>query len=134
MKPAISVSSVREILVSCTLLLVALSQSSPAFGQDQTAKSPFDGTWVIETYLGPRPMEGTFKVNGTALTGTIKLGGGTVVPISSGKVQGNAISFGFEGENKTPLVLKGQLNGEVIDFILSIPPNDDGVVYTAKKK
>jgi hypothetical protein len=125
----------RQILVSYALLFVALSaQSSPAFGQDQAAKSPFDGTWVIETYLGPRPMEGTFKVSGMELTGTIKLGGGTVVPISSGKVRGNAISFGFEGENKTPLVLKGQLNEGVIDFILSIPPNDDGVVYTAKKK
>jgi hypothetical protein len=125
----------RQILVSYTLLVVALSaQSSPAFGQDQAAQSPFDGTWVIETYLGPRPMEATFKVKGTELTGTIKLGGGTVVPISTGKVQGNAISFGFEGEKKTPLVLKGQLNGEVIDFILSISPNEDGVVYTAKKK
>ena len=124
-----------RILMSYALLLVALSaQSRPAFGQGQAAKSRFDGTWVIETYLGPRPMEGTFKVTGTELTGIIKLGGGTVVPISSGKVQGNAISFGFEGEMKTPLVLKGQLNGDVIEFILSIAPNEDGVVYTAKKK
>src|SRR5215472_12349024 len=114
----------RLILILCALLFLALSAgSSPAFGQDDAAKSPIDGTWVIETYLGPRPMEGTFKVRGTELTGTIKLGGGTVVPISSGKVQGHAISFAFEGENKTPLALKGQLNGEVIDFILSIPPN-----------
>jgi hypothetical protein len=130
-----SASIMRQILVLYPLLLAVLSaQSSPAFGQDQAAKSPFDGTWIIETYLGPRPMEGTFKVTGTELTGTIKLGGGTVVPISSGKVQGKAISFAFEGEQKTPLVLKGQLNGEVIDFILSIPPNEDGVVYTARKK
>src|SRR5260370_1355014 len=88
--------------------------------------SPFDGTWIIETYLGPRPLEGAFKVNGAELTGTIKLGAGTVVPISSGKVQGDAISFRFEGEKKTPLMLKGELKGEVIDFVLSIPPNEDG--------
>ena len=121
--------------VSLTTTLVALSAPRPLkAGQAGATNSPFEGTWIIETHLGPRPLEGTFHVNGTELTGTMKLGSGSVVPITSGTVKDNAISFGFQGENKQALMLRGKLNQDVIEFILTLPPNEDGPEYIGKRK
>ena len=97
-------------------------------------KSLFEGSWIIETPGGPRPLEGTFEVKGSDLTGTMKLGGGTVVPISSGKVEGNSISFDFRGENGRTLFFTGSLEGEVIQMELKLDPKQYGSAYTAKRK
>lgn len=97
-------------------------------------KSAFEGSWIIETPGGPRPLEGTFEVNGSDLSGTMKLGGGTVVPISSGKVEGNSISFTFRGENGRTLFFSGSLQGEVIQIELKLDPRQYGSAYTARRK
>ena len=102
--------------------------------QNSNSKSPFEGSWIIETPGGPRPLEGTFQVNGTELTGTMRLGAGSVVPISSGKVEGNNISLQFPGENGRTLFLSGTLEGEVIQMELKLDPKHYGSPYTAKRK
>jgi hypothetical protein len=97
-------------------------------------KSPFEGEWVISTEGGPRPMEAKFEVNGTTLTGTVKLGGGDIVPISSGKVDGNKISFSFLGQTKRTLYLSGSLEGDVIQMELAWAPGEYGSPFSAKRK
>ena len=71
---------------------------------------------------------------GEAVTGTMKLGDGTVVPISEGKIEGSRISFRFRGLNARTLVAKGLLKGDVIDFELLLPGNEFGSPYTARRK
>ncbi|MEO8026727.1 MAG: hypothetical protein ABI823_09640 [Bryobacteraceae bacterium] len=115
-------------------LLMLAALAGQAFAEDDSAKSPFEGGWVIETHLGPRPLEGTFRVVGAEVTGTLRLGTGDVVPISAGKATDKTISFHFHGETGRDLVFSGTLNGDNIDFILSMPPNDDGPAYTGKRK
>ncbi len=97
-------------------------------------KSPLEGSWIIETPGGPRPLEGTFEVKGSDLTGTMKLGGGTVVSISSGKVEGNSISFTFRGENDRTLFFSGALQDDVIQMELKLDKNQYGSPYTARRK
>src|SRR5262249_41249908 len=70
-----------------------------------SSRSPFDGDWIITTVGGPRPMESTFHVEGTKLTGTMKLGSGEIVPITSGQVKGDQISFSFPGQKNRSLYL-----------------------------
>jgi hypothetical protein len=109
-----------------------LSQCRTA--QISPAKSPFDGAWIITTPGGPRPLEATFEVDGTKLRGAMKLGTGALVPISSGKVEGNRISFSFPGGNKRALFLSGSLNGDVIEMELALGPNEYGSPFSAKRK
>jgi len=109
-----------------------LSQCRTA--QMAASKSPFDGAWIITTPGGPRPLEATFEVDGTQLKGAMKLGTGALVPISSGKVEGNRISFSFPGENKRALFLSGSLNGDVIEMELALAPNEYGSPFSAKRK
>jgi hypothetical protein len=105
---------------------------SPAWTSTDT--SPFEGVWILTTPGGPRSLEATFHVDGSELSGTIKLGGGAVVPISSGKVRGNKISFNFPGENKRTLFFAGTLTGEVIELELSLGPDEFGSPYTGRRK
>ena len=79
-------------------------------------------------------MEAKFEVNGTMLTGTVKLGGGDIVPISSGKVEGNKISFSFVGQTKRTLYLSGSLEGEIIQMELAWAPGEYGSPFSAKRK
>ncbi len=102
--------------------------------QGAAPKSPFEGEWVISTEGGPRPMEAKFEVDGTTLTGTVKLGGGDIVPISSGKVEGNKISFSFPGQTKRTLYFSGTLEGDVIQLELAWAPGEYGSPFSAKKK
>jgi hypothetical protein len=105
-----------------------------AGSQGPSAKSPFEGTWVLESPLVPRPLEATFHVGGEEVTGRLKLGDGTVVPISAGKVKGANISFRFQGLNGRTLVAIGLLKGDLIEFELLLPGNEYGSPYTAKRK
>ena len=98
------------------------------------AASQFEGTWVLESPLVPRPLEATFKVIGAEVSGTMKLGDGKVVPISAGKIDGNNISFRFEGLNSRTLEVRGLLKNDIIEFELLMPGNEYGSEYTAKKK
>jgi len=82
----------------------------------------------------PRPLEATFHVSGAEVTGTMKLGDGSVVPISAGKVQGPSVSFRFQGLNGRTLVGKGLLKGDMMDFELLLPGNEFGSPCTAKRK
>jgi hypothetical protein len=102
--------------------------------QGAASTSPFEGEWVISTEGGPRPMEAKFEVNGTTLTGTVKLGGGDIVPISSGKVEGNKISFSFVGQTKRKLYFSGSLEGDVIQLELAWAPGEYGSPFSAKRK
>jgi hypothetical protein len=97
-------------------------------------QSPFEGVWILETHLGPRPLEGTFHVEGNELTGTIKLGSGPEVTITNGKINVKSISFDFPGEQKQTLRFHGSLNGDALDLVLSFPPLEDGPPYTGKRK
>ncbi len=116
-------------------LVVACMPAAPALEAAQEhAQSPFEGAWIIETHLGPRPLEGVFHVDGTALTGTIKLGGGSAVAITSGQVKNKTISFGFKGEGGEAMMLKGTLMDGRIEFVLTMPPNEDGPEYSGKRK
>src|SRR6266853_3450117 len=103
------------------LFILAMFLSTAAF-----AKSPFDGDWIIATPGGPRPLEATFEVNGTSLSGTVKLGTGAVVRISSGKVDDKKITFSFPGQNKRTLFFSGSLEGDVIELELSWGPGEYG--------
>ena len=47
---------------------------------------------------------------------------------------GNTIVLAFPGEEKQNMLLRGTLNGEVIDFVLTLPPKEDGPPYTGKRK
>jgi len=105
-----------------------------AAGASAQTKSPFDGDWIIAAERGPRPMEATFEVHGNELTGKVKLGNGTIVPISSGKVDGSNISFYFEGQTKKRLYLSGALDGDIIRLELSWGPGENGSPFTAKRK
>jgi hypothetical protein len=102
--------------------------------QGAVSASPFEGEWVISTAGGPRPMEAKFEVNGTTLTGTVRLGNGDVVPITSGRIEGNKISFNFMGQTKRSLYLSGSLEGEVIQLELSWAPGEYGSPFSAKRK
>ncbi len=105
-----------------------------ADSQSSSAKSPFEGTWIIESPLVPRPLEATFHVTGEEVTGTMKLGDGTVVPISAGSVWDADISFRFRGLNGRTLIGKGSLKGDIIEFEILLPGNQYGSPYTAKRK
>jgi hypothetical protein len=105
-----------------------------ANGQGSSARSPFEGTWVLESPLAPRPLEAAFHVSGETVTGSMKLGDGSVVSISDGKAQGANISFRFRGLNGRTLVARGSLKGDVIEFELLLPGNEFGSAYTAKRK
>src|SRR5260370_32575559 len=111
------------------LILIALFFAASAF-----AKSPFDGDWIITTEGGPRALEATFEVQGTSLSGTLKLGTGAVVPISSGKVDDKKISFSFSGQNKRTLFFSGSLEGDVIQLELSVAPGEYGSPLTPERK
>ena len=123
--------------------VLELSPSDPRDGatltecrttQGAASTSPFDGEWVISTAGGPRPMEAKFEVQGTTLTGTVRLGNGDVVPITSGKIEANKISFNFLGQTKRSLYLSGSLEGEVIQLELSWGPGEYGSPFSAKRK
>ncbi len=111
------------------LFFLAMLLSTAAF-----AKSPFDGDWVIATPGGPRALEATFEVQGASLSGTLKLGTGAVVPVSSGKVDDKKISFSLSGQNKRTLFFSGSLEGDVIQLELSVAPGEYGSPFTAKRK
>ena len=113
---------------------VACALFAPADSKGSTAKSPFEGTWVLESPLVPRPLEATFHVSGEEATGSMKLGDGTVAAIFDGKARGANISFRFQGLNGRTLVAKGALRGDVIEFELLLPGNEFGSAYTAKRK
>ena len=119
------------IRIACKLLAAMIGLFEIASG---SAKSPFEGAWIIESPLVPRPLEATFKVDGEDVSGSMKLGDGTVVPISAGKVHGTSLSFRFQGLNDRTLVAKGLLKGDVIELELLLPGNEYGSAYTAKRK
>jgi hypothetical protein len=123
----------RALIDTMTCFLAAMIVlMSPAWASAET--SPFEGVWILTTPGGPRSLEATLHVERTEMTGTIKLGGGAVVPISAGKVQGNRMSFNFPGENKRTLFFSGTLTGDVIEMELALGPDEYGSPYTGRRK
>jgi len=99
------------LLIGAVLALVLLSS---AWAADVTGK------WVAQV----QGMQGTsettfnFKVNGTALTGTMSSPRGEY-EISEGKVSGDEISFVIVrtfGENEVKILYKGTVAGDEIKF------------------
>ena len=76
----------KRLFSLCALLAVS---SLMAFAADITGK------WMSEAPAGGRggPATFTFKQAGSALTGTVDQGRGGPIEITSGKVDGDAVSF-----------------------------------------
>ena len=80
----------KKTLLSLFLFAAVLLAAVPARAAD------VDGKWKgsIDTPMGAIEVSYTFKADGAALTGTTgAIGGGPEIPIKSGKVDGDKISF-----------------------------------------
>jgi len=75
-----------------TLVLGILLLVAPVFA------APVDGTWTgsIDTPNGAVTVSFTFKADGAALTGTTTSPEGMMVPLKSGKIDGDKLSFAVE--------------------------------------
>jgi opacity protein-like surface antigen len=71
------------------ILVGLLLLAAPAFAAD------VDGTWTgtVSTPMGDLPVQFEFKADGATLTGTTLGFDGGSIPIKSGKVDGDKISF-----------------------------------------
>ena len=84
----------------------------------------------------PRVTTFTFKVDGTALTGTTSGGQGGETAIAEGKIDGDNISFVVtmsRGGNDMKFIYKGKVAGNEIKFTRQREGNDQVQEFTAKK-
>ena len=96
------------------------------------------GTWKAsnETPNGTFETVFVFKVDGTALTGTVSSQMMGEKPISEGKMDGDNVSFvvaaSFNG-NDVKLNYKGKVEGKEMKITLSLPGGDRTFDMVAKK-
>ena len=84
--------------------------------------------------MGETPVTWTFQANGDELTGSVDQGGGTVMEIKNGKIDGNNISFilpvNMQG-NSMDIDYSGVLAGNEIELTLNIM--GQSISYTVTK-
>lgn len=99
---------------------LALAVLFLALGSVSALAADFSGKWTgdVETPRGTQTLNFDFKVDGSALTGTVTTQRGTT-DISNGKVDGDNISFdqvvNFNG-NEFKITYTGKADGETIKF------------------
>ncbi len=96
-----------------------------------------DGKWkgVLNVpNMGETPVTWTFKANGNELTGSVDQGGGMVMQIKDGKIDGNKISFilpvNMQG-NSMDIDYSGVVSGNEIELTLHVM--GQSISYTVTK-
>lgn len=93
------------------------------------------GQWKSQAGDDP-PFTFTLKSDGKAVTGTMLGRDGKELPVSDGKVDGNAISFTVMSEwqgNPIKLVAKGTVKGDDIDLNIGTEDGGWGTETTLKR-
>jgi hypothetical protein len=102
----------KSVLISVVALFVAFALSA--------ATVNISGTWTGKVPMKTQTLDQTFAFTqqGSALTGTVTTGKGTV-PIQNGVVNGNAVSFTISlsiNGAPTKLIYQGTVSGSQINF------------------
>lgn len=97
------------------------------------------GVWLGEYHTnegGVFEMTLTVKVDGSALTGTLKTGSSEPEPITEGRVDGAALSFSitrtYRG-NPQKVTYKGTVNGEDMKLTRLVGGSSRDFTFTRKK-
>jgi hypothetical protein len=113
----------KRIFAAAACLLVLLAVTTPATAQETVNVA---GKWEMtsETPRGTMTTTFTFEQDGSALTGTSEGQRGGEVPISSGSVEGNVITFtvvrGMRNRSME-VTYTGTLEGDTITGTMTTP-------------
>lgn len=116
----------RRIVATAACLLVLLAVDVPAWAQEIANVA---GKWEMtsETPRGTMTTIFTFEQDGNTLTGTSSGQRGGEVPIGSGSVEGNVITFTVVrgmGNRSMEMTYTGTLEGDTITGTMSTPRGD----------
>ena len=95
------------------LAIVALAFAASLLAADYSGSYTGQGGFESAKYGSvPATAQLTLLQSGSTVTGTLKLGGGAVVPISSGTVSNNQITFAADNGTATLVANGTQLTGK----------------------
>ena len=113
----------KKIVTTAACVLICMAVAAPAWAQETANVA---GKWEMtsETPRGTMTTVFTFEQDGNTLTGTSEGQRGGEVPISSGSVEGNVITFTIVrgmGDRSMEMTYTGTLEGDTITGTMTTP-------------